>query len=361
MQTVLNLDTKPLLPGDPCTPEQAMQLAVSVAQKGAGWVAPNPLVGCVVVSKDGKLLASGYHERCGQAHAEVNALDKIEPHLRAGTTVYVTLEPCSHQGRTPPCADRLIKDKVYKVVVGVRDPNPLVSGRGIRKLQQAGIEVAFDSEFGRKSQRVAEHFLWNMTHKKPFVTLKLAMSLDGQVALASGDSQWITSVTSRSYARQLRAHHDATLIGAQTFLHDHPRLDFRETDFEIEKKNRIYIWDPKDKTNDVLPQSQLQQIHGADRIHIVKDISDRLLEDIYAQGVTSLYVEGGAQTLSQFIEKRLFNKLVVFVAPILLGQGKSWTSGFQISDMKDKLSLEFNEVKTIDGDVVMTAVPVEQN
>lgn len=337
-----------------------MQLAVSVAQKGAGWVAPNPLVGCVVVSKDGKLLASGYHERCGQAHAEVNALDKIEPHVRVGTTVYVTLEPCSHQGRTPPCADRLIKDKVNKVVVGVRDPNPLVSGRGVSKLEQAGIEVIFDEEFNRQSQKVAEHFLWNMTHKKPFVTLKLAMSIDGQVALTSGESQWITSATSRTYARKLRAHHDATLIGAQTFLHDNPRLDFRETDFEVQKRNRIYIWDPKDKARTVLPQSQLLQTHGADRIHIVKDISNSLLDDMYAQGVTSLYVEGGAKTLSQFIEKRLFNKLIVFMAPVLLGQGKSWTSGFQISDMKEKLSLEFTEVKSLEGDVIITAVPLQK-
>lgn len=344
-------------PGEFCTPTQAQQLAVREAQRGAGLVAPNPLVGCSVVSKDGRLLATGFHARVGEAHAEVDALDKLKGEDLSQATMYVTLEPCSHQGRTPPCADRLIKDRIGKVVIGTLDPNPLVAGKGAEKLRAAGIDVSFDAEFAAESSRVAEVFLWNMQKKLPYVTLKLAMSLDGKIALPSGESHWLTSDHSRRLGRELRAHADATVIGAQTLLHDNPQLDFRDTKFAGQKANRIFIWDPQEKTKNFLPASRLAKTHSLENIHVLKTLDVEVLQSLYAQGITSLYVEGGAKTLSAFIEKKLFNKLYVFVAPLILGQGLDWASSLRLNSMAERLELEFTQNTISDRDVLLTAYP----
>jgi diaminohydroxyphosphoribosylaminopyrimidine deaminase / 5-amino-6-(5-phosphoribosylamino)uracil reductase len=344
-------------PEEPCTPEQAKALAVQEALRGAGFVAPNPLVGCVILSRDGKLLSTGFHARIGEAHAEVDAFNKLQQHDFSGATMYVTLEPCSHQGRTPPCVDRIIKERVAKVVIGSDDPNPLVAGRGIEKLKAAGIQVVRDAQFASDSERVAEQFLWNMKEKMPFVTLKLAMSLDGQMALENGDSQWITSEESRLFGRKLRAHHDATLVGAQTVLMDNPTLDFRGTVFEGKKENRILIWDPKNKTGDKIKNSNVSNAHGLKNIQILSDMNRDVLRNLYQQGITSLYVEGGGQTLSYFIENALFNKMYVFVAPTLLGKGKGWTQSIQLQSMESRYSLEFSELDRIGQDIFITAYP----
>lgn len=344
-------------PGELCTSAQAQLLAVREAQRGAGFVSPNPLVGCSVLDHDGKLLATGYHAKVGGAHAEVDALDKLSGKDLSRATLYVTLEPCSHQGRTPPCADRIVKSGVRSVVVGKIDPNPLVSGKGIQILKAAGINVRLDATFSEASDRVAESFLWNMKKQLPFVTLKLAMSLDGKLALPSGDSQWLTSESSRLYARNLRAHADATLVGAQTVLHDNPRLDFRGTPFATAKSNKIIIWDPKDKTKEFLPSSHLVQCHAPENIRVLKTLDEASLHGLYAQGITSIFVEGGAKTLSTFIEKRLFNKIYIFLAPVVLGQGLDWASSIRINNMSERLELEFSESTGLDEDILITAYP----
>lgn len=345
-------------PGEFCTPAQAQQLAVQEARRGEGFVAPNPLVGCSVVSRDGKLLSTGYHARVGQAHAEVDALGKLSGQDLSQATMYVTLEPCSHHGRTPPCADRIVKERVGKVVIGTLDPNPLVAGKGLEKLKAAGIDVRIDSEFGKTTARLAEVFLWNMQKQMPFVTLKLATSLDGKLALPSGESQWLTSDVSRLRARELRAHSDATLIGAQTLLHDNPRLDFRDTAFDGKKANKILVWDPKNKAKAFLPTSQLAKCHAPENIQTLNTIDEASLRALYNQGITSIYVEGGAKTLSAFVERGLFNKLYVFVAPILLGQGLDWAASLKIANMSERVELEFTETANLDRDVMITAYPV---
>ncbi len=348
-------------PGEYCTPVQAQKLAVQEAQRGAGFVAPNPLVGCSIVSKDGLLLATGYHARVGDNHAEVDALNKLQSMDLTQATMYVTLEPCSHHGRTPPCADRIIKDRVGRVVIGVLDPNPLVAGKGAEKLRAAGIDVSFDSEFAAASAKVAEVFLWNMQKKIPFVILKLAMSLDGKLALPSGESQWLTSDQSRTHGRALRAHCDATLIGAQTLIKDNPRLDFRDTEFAAKKSNKVLIWDPQAKVKDFLTVSNVAKTHPLENIQTLHTLDVTILQSLYAQGIHSIYVEGGAKTLSEFIEKRLFNKLYVFVAPMVLGRGLDWASTLQLKSMKERLELEFTDVTTSDRDILITAYPRFKN
>lgn len=343
--------------GDNCTPEQAQALAVQEALRGAGSVAPNPLVGCAIVSRDGKLLSVGYHARVGEAHAEVDAFNKSSQQDFSGATMYVTLEPCSHHGRTPPCADRIVKEKIAKVVIGADDPNPLVAGKGIEKLKAAGITVVRDAQFTLQSQRVAEKFLWNMTNKLPFITLKLAMSLDGHMALENGNSQWITTEESRALGRQLRAHHDATLVGAQTVLIDNPTLDFRGTVFAGKKENRILIWDPKNKVSEKLKDFNIVKTHGLKNIQVLSAITKDVLHDVYQQGITSIYVEGGGNTLSYFIKNKLFNKMYVFVAPTLLGKGKGWTDSMSLTTMAERQGLEFSSVDRIGEDILITAYP----
>lgn len=346
-----------LRPGDMCSPLQAQKLAVEEGYRGAGFVSPNPLVGCVVVSKDGKLLATGYHARVGEVHAEVMALDKIAPELRQGCTMYVTLEPCAHHGRTPPCVDRVIRDKMSKVVIGVLDPNPLVAGKGIAKLKSAGIVVEQNEDFTQQSLHLAEQFLCNMQTGLPFISLKLAMSVDGNMALANGDSHWLTSENTRIHARTLRAHYDATLVGANTILHDNPHLDFRDTPFADKKQNRVFIWDPQKKlSDDKLKQSHVHALHG-DRVKILNELNRETLTDLYKDGITSLFVEGGPRTISYMIEHKLFNKLYCFVAPTLLGQGMKWTESLRLNHIDERLRLEFMEPTVLSPDILLTAYP----
>jgi diaminohydroxyphosphoribosylaminopyrimidine deaminase / 5-amino-6-(5-phosphoribosylamino)uracil reductase len=344
-------------PGDMCSPLQAQELALKEAMHGAGYVAPNPLVGCTLVSNEGKLLSVGYHAKVGEAHAEIDAINKAPVHFLKGATAYVTLEPCSHQGRTPPCADRLIQEGIQKVVIGVKDPNPLVSGKGIERLKKAGIEVVVDETFAAPSRRLAEQFLWNMKEQKPFISLKLATSLDGKMALPNGESKWITSPSSRLRARHLRAHYDATLIGANTLLNDNPMLDFRDTEFEGIKKNKIFVWDPKQKTKDFLPQSEIVKTHGRDQVFVIEDLTEQLLIDLYKKGITSLYVEGGPSTIAYFIKNNLFNKLYCFVAPVILGQGLGWSESLSIASMTERQELLFSSTENIENDLFITAYP----
>ena len=201
-----------------------MQMALKLAAKGKGYASPNPMVGAVLV-KDGQIIGQGYHQCCGQNHAEVNAIENATETV-AGSTLYVTLEPCCHHGKTPPCTDRIIKQGIARVVIGTTDANPKVSCRGVSLLQAAGIEVStgvLESQC-RKLNEVFFHF---METGLPFVTLKYAQTLDGRIATAQGQSQWISSPASLKFVHRLRARHDAILVGIGTVLQDDPELTVR--------------------------------------------------------------------------------------------------------------------------------------
>lgn len=349
-------------PGDAITREQAQSLALSEALKGAGFVSPNPLVGCVIVDSSHCFLASGYHAKLGGDHAEMAALKKIPMNRIIHATMYVTLEPCAHQGRTPPCADLLSLLPFKNVVIGVQDPNPLVAGQGIEKLKETGIGVELDPIFGKKCEKLAEMFLWHIQKKMPFVSLKMATGMDGKMSLPSGESQWITSEESRARARELRAEHDATFIGARTLIHDNPRLDFRGTRFEGQKTNRILIWDPTNKAQDFLPKSEIMKTLGKENITILNDpqITEDTLKKIYSLGIASLLVEGGGYTISQFIQKGLFNKIYQFIAPCLMGQGQGWNEALKIQSMADRVLLEFDDVERVGHEIMIKAVVKKQ-
>ena len=201
-----------------------MRRAIELAKKGGGYVHPNPLVGCVVV-KDGEVIAEGYHEKYGEFHAERNALTRCKSEIK-GASLYVTLEPCCHYGKTPPCTDIIIEKGVKKVYVGILDPNPLVAGKGVKMLQDAGIEV----EVGICADEIRELnkvFLKYITTKRPYVIMKTAMTLDGKIAAFTGDSKWVTNEESRKMVHQLRSEMAGVIVGIGTVLADDPMLNVR--------------------------------------------------------------------------------------------------------------------------------------
>ncbi|MGC8852700.1 MAG: bifunctional diaminohydroxyphosphoribosylaminopyrimidine deaminase/5-amino-6-(5-phosphoribosylamino)uracil reductase RibD [Hydrogenobacter sp.] len=316
-----------------------MKRALELAKSRKGLTHPNPTVGCVIV-KDGKIIAEGYHERAGMPHAEVVALGKAGKQAE-NSTVYVTLEPCAHYGRTPPCTDALIRAKVKRVVVAVLDPNPLVSGKGVAKLREAGIEVSV-GVLEEEARELNEDFFTYITQRRPYITLKMAQSIDGRMALKSGQSKWITNQESRDFAHKLRAEATAVLIGINTLLRDDPQLTVRA--FPWERQPIRIVLDPrlripldcklvKDKSASTIVITAVEdkekienlQKEGVEVI-LAEAIDGKLnlrdvLRQLYFKEIMHLLVEGGSITITNFIKEDLYDRLFVFIAPILIGEG----------------------------------------
>ncbi len=330
-----------------------MRLAIAEAKKGHGFVSPNPVVGCVILSRDGQLVSLGYHKKVGGPHAEIEALRAVKnPALLEGAQVFVTLEPCSHYGRTPPCAEALAKLPLSEVTFGLLDPNPKVSGRGAEMVRAAGIkceQFSGDKEIEQELQDLVEIFLYNQSEQKTFVSLKVATSLDGRMSMRSGESKWITGELARSYSYVLRAQYDAVLIGKRTFLEDDPSLNIRLPGFDGHQ-NTVVIIDPRGECLPHLKSSKLTETRPLEKIwvatyndvpaaphvlHVRRNAAGKmdlshLLELLWQKDVKSVFVEGGAYTFATFLEKNLVQRLHLFMAPTLIGgsHGVSWTEHF---------------------------------
>lgn len=361
----------------PYSPSEAMRLAIAEAKKGHGWVSPNPVVGCVILDGQGRLLSTGYHKKIGGPHAEVEALQSIsEPARLKGAHLFVTLEPCAHFGRTPPCAEALAKLPLKEVTYGLLDPNPKVSGRGAERIRAAGIKCSSWSEFSREHSReieaelneLCEAFLYNQRQQKTFVALKVATSLDGYLGLKSGESKWITGEPARQMGQELRAQYDAVLIGKNTFLEDDPSLNIRLPGFE-KHQNKVVLIDPKGEGISKLVQSNLAKNRDLNKIFLATQVGDaieggpqivklkadsagkidlaQLLELLWQNEIKSVFVEGGAGTFSGFLEKKLFQRLHLFMAPNLIGgaHGRAWTESFGSERLAERL--EFGEAKPL--------------
>lgn len=375
--------------------EQAFELALAEARKGAPFVSPNPLVGCVILDANGNFLSKGYHQKYGEAHAEVNALKGLSPESLRGAHVIVTLEPCAHEGKTPSCAKALAKLPIKKVTFGLTDPNPLVAGQGAQILKDAGIEA---EELSQKSvsnyldlkmqlEKVCENFLWNFRQKKVFVALKMASSLDGQIALQSGESQWITGPESREFVHELRASYDAVLVGAGTVEFDNPSLNIRHPG--IEKTNEVVVLDPNARLLNKFVDLKLMQVRPADHVfwcvassqkeqclQTVKDLQvtpqfifletdslgsfdlPDLMAELYKKGLRSVMIEGGGSTASAFLEAGLVNRLWLFQAPLILGAGYgvSWTRGLKTLSMDRGVRLKYPETLNFGSDRCWTGL-----
>ncbi|MES2765861.1 MAG: bifunctional diaminohydroxyphosphoribosylaminopyrimidine deaminase/5-amino-6-(5-phosphoribosylamino)uracil reductase RibD [Bacteroidota bacterium] len=325
------------------TDDQYMKRAISLALRGTGNVAPNPRVGCVIV-KNGEVIGEGWHERYGEAHAEVAAFKNATEDVR-GATLYVTLEPCSHEGKTPPCAPLIVEKGIAEVVVGMLDPNPLVSGAGIQVLQNAGIHVRTEV-LKEECAWVNRFFVKNITQKTPYVVLKTAQSLDGCIATMRGESQWITGEESRRRTHLLRAELDAVLIGKNTALLDNPSLTVRHTkgrnpkriilDTNLSLPLGLKIFTDNDRAQTIVFCSeeaaksrkaetlkvagiQLETAITENGTLVLKDVLKKLSENYK---ISSVLVEGGAGIFSNFLKENLADELHIFTAPILIGNGQ---------------------------------------
>jgi diaminohydroxyphosphoribosylaminopyrimidine deaminase/5-amino-6-(5-phosphoribosylamino)uracil reductase len=330
--------------------ELFMRRALELAARGRYSTSPNPMVGCVIV-RDDQIIAEGFHSRAGEAHAEVEALNNCrDPH---GATLYVTLEPCSHHGRTPPCADAVIASRVARVVVAMRDPHDVVNGRGIERIEAAGIPVT-TGVCEAEARKLNERFVWSVTKKRPFVLLKAAMTLDGKLATITRDSQWITGDAARNRSLELREEYDAILVGGGTVATDNPHLT-RRLGWSPTPWTRVIL--DRDRT---VPADAHVLTDGDATLHITDDIGlDPLLDDLYTRGIQSLIVEGGSVIHSEFIRRKLWQKMIIFVAPAIVGgaAAPSIFSGEPVSRLTDAYRFRFDRSEMTGDDLMIVAYP----
>ncbi|MCX7989680.1 MAG: bifunctional diaminohydroxyphosphoribosylaminopyrimidine deaminase/5-amino-6-(5-phosphoribosylamino)uracil reductase RibD [Aquificaceae bacterium] len=347
-----------------------MRRALELALLRKGLTHPNPTVGCVIV-KEGKVVAEGYHERAGMPHAEAVALQRAGEKAR-GSTLYVNLEPCTHFGRTPPCTEAIIRAGVKRVVVATLDPNPLVSGKGVERLRRAGIEVSL-GVLQEEAKRLNEDFFTYITLGRPYITLKWAQSIDGTMATSAGESKWISSEESRAFAHRLRAEATAVLVGINTALRDDPELTVRA--FEWERQPLRIVLDPqlrireelklvKDRRAQTLVVTSVEKREKIERlqelgIKVIVAPSEagelnlgEVLKELYFMEVMHLLVEGGAITLTSFLRAGLFDRLWVFVAPLLLGEGKR-IGDLKVSSLEGAKRFVLRELKRFGEDLAL--------
>lgn len=345
-----------------------MQRALALAEQGRYSVSPNPMVGCVIV-RNGAVIAEGWHRKAGEPHAEIEALRRCDD--ARGATLYVTLEPCSHQGRTPPCSDAVIASGVSRVVMATGDPHEVVNGGGIAALRQAGIDVV-TGVLETEARRQNEKFLWAVTHKLPFVLVKAAMTLDGKLATVARESQWITAEAARERSLLLREEYDAILVGSGTVRTDNPRLT-RRMGLADTPWTRVVL----DGDGDVAPHAQVfsdggrtvlftsapQRVEGAPAVEKVpidgRADLQRVLGELAARGIQSVLVEGGSVVHSEFIRRGLWQKMVLFIAPMVVGgaEAPALFSGEAVSRLTEAYAFRFDRAELLGRDLMVTAYP----
>ena len=312
--------------------ELFMRRAIELAGLGIGNVSPNPLVGCVIVH-DGKIIGEGWHQQFGKEHAEVNAINAIaDKSLLAESDVYVNLEPCAHFGKTPPCADLLIKHRINRVVIANTDPNPLVAGQGIQKLQDANIEVV-KNVCEKEGLQINRRFFSFINKKRPYIILKWAQTSDGFIAKGDYDSKWISNDQSRQLVHKWRSEEDAILVGYNTALYDNPQLTSRDWpgrnpvrivfDKLLKLDQSLYLFDGSVKTifyNFVRSEEVTNEIYI--KLNADNWIQE-LLADLYTRNIQSLIIEGGAKTIAEFVQAALWDEARVFKSEKTFKEGIS--------------------------------------
>lgn len=360
-----------------------MALALEIAERGSGYVSPNPMVGCVIVSADGKKIGQGYHERYGQAHAEVNALNDVQrPEQLQDATAYVTLEPCAHHGQTPPCCELLADYPLARVVVAMKDPTAKVNGKGIDHLRKNGIQVNVGL-MKEQAQQLNEFFLHYHRYNRPFVTVKIAQTLDGYIAAADGDSQWITGQPARAQVHRWRSTYDAVMVGRNTAMVDNPRLTVRHVDGR--QPRRIVIDGPLELPetlnlfSDQYEEKTIVVTHNRQKVEQENDPMLKMLESNYFRGKTllvpekeghtdldammkkladeeimSILVEPGQQLASVLLRENLVDKVECFIAPKMLGGGTRSVLGSGIKRMNEIIKFRRSEWQPVGDDMLFT-------
>ena len=358
-----------------------MARAIELARKGLYTTHPNPRVGCVIV-RDGQVVGEGWHVRAGEPHAEVHAL-RAAGELARGATAYVTLEPCSHHGRTPPCAEGLVTAGVARVVAAMQDPNPEVAGRGLKRLTDAGIDVRC-GVLETQARALNQGFLKRMEHGLPFVRVKLAMSLDGRTAMASGESQWITGPAARSAVQRLRAEASVVITGADTVLADGARLTVRADELGLDAEQtalvmsrpplrvlidgrlRVPLDAPFFKAGPALvatcvpPAGQYRT--GPECLVIPGENGQvdlrQLLVALAARGVNEVLVEAGPRLAGAFAEQGLVDEYQIFIAAKFLGSTARPLLELPLTRMSEATELKITDLRAVGDDWRVTAIPV---
>ncbi len=307
-----------------------MNRAMELALHGRGKVSPNPMVGCVIVCQD-KIIGEGYHQRYGEAHAEVNAINSVKnKELLSESTLYVNLEPCSHFGKTPPCADLIIKHQIKKVIVANLDTNPLVAGKGIQKLKNAGIEVQVGM-MEKAGKNLNKRFFTFMNRMRPYIILKWAETADGYIAKENYDSKWISNSLSRRLVHKWRSEEDAVMVGTNTAFYDNPQLNVRDwtgrnpirivIDRNLRLPKHLHLFDSKQPTlcyntiqTSISPHLEYIKIKEGNFIK-------QVIEDLYAKRIQSVLVEGGGALINSLLENDLWDEIRVFRGTTCFGQG----------------------------------------
>lgn len=347
-----------------------MEIAINEARKGIGAVNPNPLVGAVLV-KDNEILAVGHHEFYGGPHAEVNAINKSN--ITEGCTLYVTLEPCSHYGKTPPCTELIIKSKIKRCIIATLDPNPLVSGRGVKQLEEAGIEVII-GVLETEAKNLNKVFLKYIKDKTPYVFIKVGITLDGKIATQSFSSQWITNSLARNKVESYRNFFSGILVGANTVIQDNPSLRCKtpgnrnpyrlilDKDLVISEKYSVINSNEDEKTfvitSDKNIDSEKFQLFKRDfSVKFITFSESESLKDILkkigSHDIDSILVEGGSGVISSFFKENLYDGGEIIVAPKILGDNLAipFLNGFSPLMINESISLENVKINLYDNNV----------
>ncbi len=329
--------------------EKYMKKCFELALLGKGLVSPNPMVGCVVLNRDGEIVSTGYHKKYGENHAERDALLKLCNNEAEGGTLYVNLEPCSHYGKTPPCVDLIIEKKIKKVVIAMRDPNPKVDG--IKKLQNAGIEVV-ENVLYEEARFLNRIFIKNITQKLPYVVLKTATTLDGKIATKTGDSKWITSSVARDEVYRMRNDFDCILTSSNTIIADNPKMEHRfkcvlDKDSRVPRNSRIFQQGSfyiATKDNTPLKNGQLDLRY--------------VLSELYKQGVCSVFIECGGILAGALLKEDLIDEIYQFVAPKIVNDNsaKSCFSGDSIERISESKLFKIYDTKMFADDLLIKLI-----
>lgn len=353
--------------------EDYMKMALGLARKGRGCVSPNPMVGALIV-KNGRIIGKGYHQIFGGNHAEINAIRNAGSNVK-GSTLYVTLEPCCHEGKTPPCINSIIENKIARVVIGTVDSNPLVSCEGVNCLQNSGIEVK-TGILEEECRKLNEVFFHYMETGMPFITIKYAQTLDGRIATATGNSQWISSETSLKFAHRLRAEHDAILVGRGTVQKDDPELTTRLVrgrnplrvivDSELNIPEKAKVLQNTSSASTLIatvktgsdPRFKKLAAFGAQIITVKADKKGnvdlkKLFKILAERKISSVLIEGGAQIITSVLKNNLANRLVTVIAPKIIGKGIEAVGDLNIKNLESAKKLSVRKIFKSGDDIII--------
>lgn len=344
--------------------ENYMKKCIELAKNGEGQTSPNPMVGCVVLDKNENEISTGYHHKYGDNHAERDALLKLHNGEEKGGTLIVNLEPCSHHGKTPPCADLIIERGLKKVVIGMQDVNPIVAGNGINKLQKAGIEV-ISGIMEKECKKLNEIFIKNMTQNKCFIAIKTATTLDGKIATSNGSSKWITSSTAREKVKEIRNCYDAIMTTSSTILADNPTMLHRKK-IILDRRLKTNLEAPIYKNGEIyLFNETLDMFEGG--VNFIKtpvktnklDL-EFVFERAYELGIKSILIESGGILNGSAL--KYADKIYHFIAPKITGDNSSLSCfNFQkINDINNSLNFEIESIEHFEPDILLTYYPINQ-